>query len=253
MYRYSSILSTLFFATPILILSIVGYSQTTANSFAAQSNVVGSVPAVKQAINSNLGENDFGSVVGRVLYERDVAVEGPLTDLDGIAGVKVLARRVNAGFGNFYFERLSGEDGTFEFKYLRPGEYEIEIERTTLPNAFPAPQRRVSTVAVEIARRTRFDIRVTPQRAITGFVYIDTDGDGAYKPGKDLAVAGATVTANGAFAVSDEKGAYVLRDLPPGRIALLVASPIKNENIHVVLDVGDGPLTNRILNIPMSH
>ena len=199
------------------------------------------------------GENDFGSVIGRVLYDNDPTAETQTVKPEGIAGVKVLARRVNAGFANFYFESVSGDDGTFEFKYLRPGEYTIEIDRGTLPATVPAPNRQVATLRVEVARRTRFDLRVVPQRLISGTVFIDNDGDGRYSPGKDETVSGAYVMANGNFAVSDENGAYVLCNLPAGRLGLLLISPKKDENTHLVLDIGTGPMTKRIVNIPVTR
>ena len=250
MFQFNSTLPTLSIFAALIFFSTAVFSQPPESSVSAETKFVSSVKT-PDTQNGKISDAEFGTVIGRVLYERDRATDGPLTDLDGIAGVKVLARRVNAGLGNFYFERQSAEDGTFEFKYLAPGDYEIEIDRATLPNAYPAPPRRISTVAVQAARRTHFDLHIAPPRAISGVVFIDADGDGAYKPGKDHVIAGATVSANGCFAVSDENGVYVLKDLPAGRVALLVSSAANNANTHVVLDIANGPVTNRIVNVPI--
>jgi len=78
----------------------------------------------------------FGSLQGRVTQ-----ADSPDK---GIAGVRVIAKRVHAGAANFYFDRVTSADGSFEFRYLLPGRYTIEFDNRTVPDAiFPAEPRLV--------------------------------------------------------------------------------------------------------------
>lgn len=93
--------------------------------------------ATLQADGQTGSANDgvqFGSISGRVEMLSDPHRE--------IGGVRVLVRRVHAGVADFYFDRITAADGRFEFKYLLPGRYTVEIDRRTVPDAiFPAASR----------------------------------------------------------------------------------------------------------------
>lgn len=168
-------------------------------------------------------------------------------------GVKVTPRSRDKGFENYVLEQFTDESGTYDFQDLRPGKYTIEIDPADLPAKFRPQAVNDSPVEVEPLKSSRLDIAVTPQRAITGIVYIDKDGDARYKTGKDEPVSGALITVGGSIAVTGADGVYTLRDLPAGRISLLVHSPANSENTHVVLDLGTGPVTNRVVNIPVGR
>lgn len=198
--------------------------------------------------NIQAEDNAFGSVTGRVAFEVPGPGEQQPARLVGVANVRVLVRRINAGLANFHFERLSAPDGSFNFEFLRAGQYTIEIDRSTLPSTIYAPERDVSTVDVAVGRATNFDITVAPQRSLTGIVFLDRDGDGRFRPGKDQPIAGARLSAGASFAVSDTNGWYRLVDLPAGRLAMLV-EPKGGENVHVILDLAAGPVTNRVVNV----
>ncbi|MFN2501216.1 MAG: collagen binding domain-containing protein [Pyrinomonadaceae bacterium] len=211
-------------------------------------------PASIQKANKNISdEANFGSLGGRVVFDTGRRTEQNDAAPTGIRNVKVMARRVNAGFANFFFERISSADGSFLFPYLRPGKYTIEIDRASLPATWPAPKRAISLIEVEAGRHTSFDIQVTPQREITGVVFLDKDGDGVYKPGKDEPVEGAQITAVNHLTISDKQGSYILRDLPAGRLELLVKPPQSGQYIHVALDMGPGSVRNRVVNVAISH
>lgn len=195
----------------------------------------------------NSGVRAAGSVSGRVFNSEEQAAE-----LQGIGGVRVILRTVEAGFGSIVSNRISDAAGRYDFQDLRPGKYTIELERMSIPAKFRIP-RASAPVNVEAFRRSIVDLSATIQRTITGIIFIDKDGDGIYKPGKDEPVKGAYVTVGGSLAVSNENGRYVLSDLPAGRIGLLVAWPNRSETTHVVLDLGTGPVTNRVVNIPQNR
>jgi len=90
--------------------------------------------AVLKAEAQNSGANDnvvFGSISGRVTTPDHAQT---------LAGVRILVRRVHAGIADFYFDRITAADGTFELKYLLPGRYTVEIDARTVPDAMsPVP------------------------------------------------------------------------------------------------------------------
>ena len=254
-----AIFSVLFFGLALLTSHISVYSQQPSGAVHVASTGVGGqglmladtrpALALRDAGHSDetVDELNFGNVSGRVSYDPEPA------GLVGIGGVLIKVRRIDAGFANFFFERISQADGTFEFQTLRPGRYTIEIDRASLPAKFAGAERQVLIVDVAAGRRSFFDLKVKPQRIVTGIVFVDENGDGKYKRGEDTPVEGAYVTAGGNFALTDANGSYVLRDLPAGRVGMLVTSPKKNGNTHVVLDLGAGPVTNRVVDVPLEH
>lgn len=194
-----------------------------------------------------------GSVKGRVFNDAESGVASESTDSEGIAGVKVTLRSRDKGFENYVLEQFTDETGSYAFYDLRPGKYAIEIDPIDLPAKLRSQAANEEPVEVEPSQSSVVHIAVTPQRAITGIVFVDNDGDAMYKVGKDDPVGGALITVGGSLAVTAPDGTYTLRDLPGGRIGLLVHSPAKAENTHVVLDLGTGPVTNRVVNIPVGR
>jgi SdrD B-like domain len=210
-----------------------------------------------QSVSLNTGEKqkmDFsvraaGSVSGRVF--NDAELTEPFTP-HGIAGVKVTLRSTNTDFQSFALEQLTDEIGSYKFLNLQPGKYSIVIDPADLPTNFHGPDVSHSTINVEASKISNLDLGVTARREIKGIVFIDKNGDGRYNYQKETPIKGASITVDGRFTTSDSNGAYILRDLPAGRTALLVSWPNTTENTHVVLDLADGPVTNRVIDIPKS-
>jgi hypothetical protein len=105
---------------------------------------------------------EFGSLRGRVT-ESDTG--------NAVVGVRVLVKRVHAGAANFYFDRITGADGSFVFENLLPGRYTIQIDPGTVADAnFPAkPTLVIVDVRPEIAAHADLAIpkRVQTQTAET--------------------------------------------------------------------------------------
>jgi SdrD B-like domain len=208
-----------------------------------------------QSVSLDSGEKqkmDFsvraaGSVSGRVF--NDAELTKPFTP-HGIAGVRVTLRSTDTDYENFALEQLTDEIGAYKFLNLKPGKYSIVIDPADLPKNFHGPTVTDSTIEVKASEISSLDLGVTARREIKGIVFIDKNGDGRYNYGKETPVEGAYIVADGRFTTSDSNGAYTFRDLPAGRTALLVSWPQISENTHVVLDLADGPVTNRVVNIP---
>jgi hypothetical protein len=224
----------------ILLSSTLGLSQQTVADRPSTFRITSPASAAEP------GGLPTGSVGGRVL------TDGATEAAQGVAGVRVLVRSADSRYSQIIANQISDVAGTYNFSDLPPGKYSIEIDPLSVPSRF-RPQTPVSSFEVHASARSTFDIPLSPQRIISGLVFIDKNGDGQYQPGKDELVAGAFVEAGGQFAISNQHGRYVLRDLPAGRLGLLVAWPNRAENSHVILDLGPGPVTNRTVNICRSH
>lgn len=191
----------------------------------------------------------MGSIGGRVFNESESAKK----ELSGIAGVRVILRSVDAATDEILGNTLSDPAGRYEFQGLRPGKYAIELDPISLPARYQATESGRAAINVEPARRSSVDLAIRAQRTVTGVVFIDIDNDGQFDPGKDQPVEGALVTVDGNLAVSNADGRYVLRNLPSGRIGLLVAWPKASQSTHVILDLAAGPVMGRVVNVSRSR
>lgn len=145
--------------------------------------------------------------------------------------------------------QTTGGDGRFVFYDVLPGTYSVGVDPTTLPQKY-----RVTTPErIEVKPGTRYDASITleARRSIVGRAYLDVNGDGVYSPGKDTIIPGAQVSVAGEFAVSGPDGTFRFDELPAGRMSLVVCWPGKDQTTHVILDLGAGPVTDRVVNVPL--
>jgi len=204
-----------------------------------------------QKLDLNFGVRDFGSISGRVLNDADLSPGTQTQHALGLGGVKIILRSAETGSGSFVLDQLTGAGGTYDFPNLRPGKYLIEIDSASLPANFRIPGITGSLIIIEPLRSLLYDIPIAAQRSIAGIVFIDKDGDGQYTPGKDEPLAGASVTVENKSSISGVDGAYLLRNLPAGKIQLLVCLPNGVENTPIVVELGAEPVTQRAINIPI--
>lgn len=220
-----------------LILFSQGLSQTTLSETATPKPITSPIKF----------ERDLGSVGGRVF---DLSSEQNAEN-DGVSNIVVVLRSADPGFENFSREKLTNEKGVFTFQDLPEGNYTVTISSKDLPWQFRASDPTGVGFAIKPLNRTFVDLSVVPQRAVTGIVYIDKDGDGRFDPGVDQPVSGASVSFNGTYAISGPNGTYYISELPSGRVAFLVAAPHSGTNTHVVLELADRSSKPRIVNIPL--
>ncbi len=205
--------------------------------------------------NNRTGSQPFtttvaGSIKGRLLLE---SAAMPAVDPQGVGGVRMILRtNVDEG-GTVVGHRITEPNGKYEFENLQPGKYSIEADSVSIPARLRRSGGFVSRVGFEATLASNVNVAAPGERSIKGIVFIDKDGDGRFKAGKDELVAGAYITANGRFAVTEADGSYILNDLPAGRTGILVSLPATNDNAHLVLDLGTGTVTNRVVNVPMSR
>ncbi|HSK71291.1 MAG TPA: SdrD B-like domain-containing protein, partial [Pyrinomonadaceae bacterium] len=202
----------------------------------------------RQTATASFGVSDFGFVSGRIFNDANQTGEMPQNS-QGIKGMKIILRSSDKNTENILAEQTSDGSGTYGFQNLRPGNYTIEIDSATLPVNFRHPAQTSWQIKVLPLQGFYLDIPIAAQRAVAGIVFIDMDGDGKFSPQKDKTVEGAYVTGGGSFAVSDESGAYILRNLSAGQIKLIVRSPQGAVSSPVFMELGAEPITKRAVNL----
>jgi hypothetical protein len=97
------------------------------------------------------------------------------------------------------------------------------------------------------------DIPISAQRAVSGVVFIDNDGDGKFDPEKDEPVERARVISDKTEVTSGKRGTYVLRNLPAGRIIVHTLGPGGKEANTVTLELTDGPVRRTGVNLALKR
>jgi hypothetical protein len=193
----------------------------------------------------------LGAISGHVINDAALSDRSQAPDTAGIAGVRVILRVGDGSSGIVAGHKISDKVGAFHFANLEPGEYTIDLDPISIPSRYQMSRVTVPAIRVETASHSMIDIPVAAQRFVTGIVFVDLNGDGRFRIDDDVPVKGAQITVSGGMAVTNEHGWYILRDLPAGRLAFLVACPERSENTHALLHLGPGPATNRVLNIAL--
>jgi SdrD B-like domain/Pilus formation protein N terminal region len=206
----------------------------------------GLLPA-RQTVNVSFGVTNHGSVGGRVFNDVSQKGQQPSSNSPGVAGVRLTLRPTN-GTGTPASVFADGS-GSYQFRNVVPGSYTLEVDSTTLPADFRVPARTSWIMEVRALENAYLDIPVSAQRAITGVVFIDKDGNGRFDPEKDEPVQGAHVTAGSIEAITGKTGAYILRGLPNGRIETRTRTPAGAEGLPTIVELGLEPVTRRGINI----
>jgi hypothetical protein len=137
---------------------------------------------------------------------RGAEVKGTVTDNTGRA---VAGARVKLG----PYATQTDASGTYVFRHVPRGQYELTLDQDLLPADF-AWDGRGEAVATRPGARIGADLRVTPLNALHGRVYVDRDGNGRYDAGEG--VPGAVLQLGGRLTAADQQGAYSFFNVWPG-------------------------------------
>ena len=215
-FRFSSINSGEY--TVALISDALGLSLRASTSSEQRVSLY-----ARQTINVSFGVTNYGSVAGRIF--NDLRLDGGrslATNLPGIGGVRLSLRSIGTG-GEPVSQTVDGS-GTYEFRNLAPGDYTLELDLSTLPADFHVPAQTAWPVKVESLQNFYLDIPLSAQRAVSGVIFIDRDGDGQFDEEKDDPVEGVRVVAGRGETLTSRQGVYFLRNLPAGKVELSVYS-----------------------------
>jgi len=89
------------------------------------------------------------------------------------------------------------------------------------------------------------DIPIAAQRAISGIVFIDKDGDGRFDPQKDEAIEGARVAVGKVEAATGAGGSYILRNLPSGSLTISACIPGGRCSAPITIELSAEPTIRR--------
>lgn len=202
--------------------------------------------SARQTASVSFGVTNFGLVSGRVFNDLFLTgSEGDAFNAPGVGGVRIVLRHLSKAVNSPMQAVSLDPDGTYIFRNLPPGTYQLEIDATTLPADFKPPERASWTVKVDPLQGFYLDIPLAAQRAVSGTVFIDHDGDGRFDPQKDAAVVGARVTCGKSEALTASGGSYLLRNLPAGRIEVRARAPWGVDSPVIAIDFGAEPTTRR--------
>lgn len=201
----------------------------------------------RQTANLSFGVSNLGNIGGRIFNDVFLTNGQSTMNMPGIGGVRLMLR--SSEESGLVIARSSSSTGNYEFRNVPPGKYTLEIDPSTLPPNFLSPEQTSWSINVEPLQRFYLDIPILAQRAISGVVFIDKDGDGRFDPQKDEPVEAALVTANGAATISDQKGAYLLRNLPAGNIKLQAVSQNCVVSLPLFIELDAEPVTRRSVNL----
>ncbi len=205
----------------------------------------------RQTVNVSFGVTNYGSVNGRVF--NDVSQTGAQNagSMPGVGGVRLILRPTSRP-GTPVSMFVDG-NGAYQIRNVAPGSYTLEVDSTTLPADYRVPPKTSWVVVVRALENFYLDIPVFAQRAISGVVFVDKEGNGKFDPEKDEPVQGAHVMAGSIDVLTGKNGAYIIRGLPPGKIEIRTRTPGGVVGLPVIVDLGLEPVTRRGVNLFVSR
>lgn len=206
----------------------------------------------RQTVNLSFGVSNFGTISGRVFNDMFLTGDPTITNMPGVGGVQLILHPETGGRGQAV-TTVVGANGDYEFRNLRPGSYILEIDPSTLPANFRLPAQASWPITVEPLKSFYLDIPLAAQRAISGIVFIDRNGDGGFDQQIDEMVEGARVTAGRVETVSGIGGSYILRNLPAGMIEIYARTPKGVQSSVINIELGAEPTTRRNINLKVTR
>ena len=148
-------------------------------------------------IISSCTESDpdvFGQIYGRVTNAADEPLSGASVNLSPKGNTVV-----------------TGEDGTFEFKNLETGKYEIQVSKAGYKTV-------KSSVTVKASIEIQHDIRLYTESFSGIFGYVRDEETKTSVPGASV-----TLDPTGRTVLTDNNGRYEFKDPEPGNYSLVIA------------------------------
>lgn len=171
--------------------------------------------SAERAINGTLADlNSYGVVSGRVY--QDVNLNGRFDP--GIDQPQANAKvRVD---GSRYV--VSDVNGNYRIDSIARGEHTVYLDLLSVRADLTLLDNTQQLVALDSNRDVMVDFRVVRTGRITGIVWLDANNNGlldeAEQPLPDVRV----VTGSGRDTLTDEKGYFIIGDLPPGEHIVLL-------------------------------
>jgi hypothetical protein len=209
--------------------------------------------SARHTVNLSFGLTNSGFAMGRVFNDLLLKGEQAAGEAPGLSGVKLILYPAEAMANSKPFIQMVDGNGTYEFRNLAPGKYLLEIDTTTLPANFRLPVQTRWPVTVSPLQGFYMDLPFAAQRAISGIVYVDRNGDGKFDPQTDVVVEGARVVAGKAEAMSNRQGLFLLRNLPAGKIEVRAYPSTGKASGVIKIELGPDPILRHGVNLMVSE
>jgi hypothetical protein len=169
----------------------------------------------ERAIDGPLEDlNSYGSVYGRVY--QDVNLNGRYDA--GVDQPQANARvRVD---GSRYV--VSDTNGNFRIDSVARGDHSVYLDLLSVRADLTLLDSTQQLVTLDSRRDMVVDFRVVRTGRITGVVWFDTNGNGRLDDGEQPLADVRVVTGSGRDTLTDEKGYFIIGDLPPGEHIVLL-------------------------------
>ena len=169
----------------------------------------------ERAMNGPLADlNSYASVYGRVY--QDVNLNGRFDQ--GVDQPQANARvRVD---GSRYV--VSDALGNFRIDSVTRGEHAVYLDLLSVRADLTLLDQTLQQIMIESTRDVIVDFRVVRTGRITGIVWLDTNENGRLDESEQPLADVRVVTGSGRDTLTDEKGYFIIGDLPPGEHILLL-------------------------------
>jgi hypothetical protein len=167
------------------------------------------------AINAPISEmRSFGALYGKVY--QDVNLNGRLDPgVDRpISGVQV---RVDGS----HFAQTDGS-GDFRVENVSAGEHKVYLDLTTVRADLTLIDNAQQTAVMRAGRDSIVDFRLVRTGRMRGTVWLDENGNGVRDDDEQGLADVRVITSSGRDTLTDEKGEFVIGDLPPGEHTVLI-------------------------------
>ena len=116
------------------------------------------------------------------------------------------------------YSTATSADGTYSFKKVPDGQYELELDKAHLPANYTG----TSGTQLGVTSRTsqRIDLYAVPLNSIGGRVYIDLNGNQQFDRGEEAA--GVVVGLSDRVTMTDPEGRYSFYNLAPGSYTAVI-------------------------------
>jgi hypothetical protein len=169
----------------------------------------------ERAMNGPLADlNSYASVYGRVY--QDVNLNGRFDQ--GVDQPQANARvRVD---GSRYV--VSDALGNFRIDSVTRGEHAVYLDLLSVRADLTLLDQTLQQIMIESTRDVIVDFRVVRTGRITGIVWLDTNENGRLDESEQPLADVRVVTGSGRDTLTDDKGYFIIGDLPPGEHILLL-------------------------------
>ena len=140
--------------------------------------------------------------------------------------------------------------GRFEIVALKPGDYVLEIVAASLPPNYRIPSETKMSVRVVPLRPTYINFPIAANRAIAGIILRGT-GEPVAKARVKATIKNSAGQPTVIEAVTNQNGAYILRNLPAGTVEIEATAPDNSKTTIRVIELSLEPTTQRGINLAL--